>query len=243
MSKVIQEEINKQKKEYIKKTVCIYNPYDFSYMRQRGEEKVYDYTFNSQVIVSQGRLNKVKNFPRLIKSFYLVHKKNPNTKLLIIGEGEERERLTNLINRYQIDDVVTLLGFRVNPFSYISKSSLYVLSSFSEGFPNALIEGMTFLPTVSVDCKSGPREILSDKPITSIADEIEYTDYGILVPPAQNEIFTEEITYDDEILAESILAMLANPEMMKQCYMNSKKRVEDFSYDKYKNKLYDTMVN
>ena len=82
------------------KTATIYNPYDVEAIRKLGEELVSDYVFTGRVLINHGRLEDVKNLPRLIKAFSLVHKVCPDTRLLILGEGTKRAQLENLIEFY-----------------------------------------------------------------------------------------------------------------------------------------------
>ena len=146
-----------------------------------GEEAVNDVVFTENTIIAHGRLEKVKNYARLIKAVYLARQEIKDISLVIIGEGSERERLEDLVKKFGLEGFAELIGFRKNPFAYISKSKLYVLSSLNEGFPNALVEGMCFLPSVSVDCKSGPREILNCEVGGEKCVGVEYGLYGILV--------------------------------------------------------------
>lgn len=235
------EPIRKMGTVYANKTECLYNPLDIAFVEKSGQYPVADYTFSPHTIVSHGRLDEVKNWPRLIKAFSIVKKSIPDAQLLIIGEGEQRKQLEKLINAYGLDSSVTLLGFRQNPFAYLAKSSLYVLPSYSEGFPNSLVEGMVFLPTISVDCKSGPREILSNAPIDTVAQGVEYADYGILVQPAMDRVFRQEITQDDKLLAQAMLAVLTNEELAAKMKNAAHERAQEFSCERYKKRLIEIL--
>ena len=224
-----------------RKTTCLYNPYDCTDLLEKGSEAVSDYTFSAHTIVTHGRLNEIKNYPRLIKAFSLVRAQISDAQLLIIGEGPERQRLEQLISTYHLEDCVTLPGFRGNPFAYLAKASLYVLSSYSEGFPNALVEGMTFLPAVAVDCKTGPREILSDGPCDRICRGWEEAEHGILVQPAADRVFCPDLTEDDRLLAEAMLAVLSDPQKANTLKKKAENRVKDFSYEMYGKRLVEIL--
>lgn len=141
-----------------------------------------------KVIVGIGRLTRQKDFPTLIKAFAQV-RNHMECRLVILGEGRDRQRLESLVQELGLTEEVQLAGFVPNPYPWLSKSSLYVLSSLWEGSPNALTEALALgIPVVSTDCRSGPREILQDGR------------YGNLVPVGkENE------------LAQAMIRTLNNP--------------------------------
>ena len=112
------------------------------------------------VILSAGRLTNVKDHSTLLRAFAeVLHSRMAH--LVILGEGPERENLLRLAERHGIARQVDLPGFKPNPFAYMSKASVFVLSSRYEGFPNVLVQAMACgTPVVSTDCRSGPGEIL-----------------------------------------------------------------------------------
>lgn len=114
------------------------------------------------VILGVGRLTPAKDFPTLIRAFAAVRQRRP-ARLMILGEGEERPSLTNLVRELGISDDVALPGFQANALAYMSNSALFVLSSAWEGLPTVLIEALAAgARVVSTDCHSGPREILQE---------------------------------------------------------------------------------
>jgi glycosyltransferase involved in cell wall biosynthesis len=114
----------------------------------------------SRVVIGVGRLNRLKDFPTLIRAVKLVRQTH-EAELVILGEGEERAALEALIEEYELKEHVRLVGFVDNPYAIMAKASVFVLSSISEGLPTVLIEALALgLPVVSTDCESGPREIL-----------------------------------------------------------------------------------
>jgi glycosyltransferase involved in cell wall biosynthesis len=112
------------------------------------------------VIVAVGRLATQKDYPTLLKAFSLV-RKTGSVRLLILGEGEQRQSLERMVTELGIGESVLMPGFVQNPFPYIANAALLVLSSAWEGFANVLVEALACgTPVVSTDCRSGPREIL-----------------------------------------------------------------------------------
>ncbi len=114
------------------------------------------------VILSVGRLEKQKDFPTLIHAFAQVRRQHP-VRLIILGEGNERSHLEALVKELHLTEDVSLPGFVANPYAYMSRASVFVLSSLFEGLPTVLIEAIAVgTPVVSTNCKSGPAEILAD---------------------------------------------------------------------------------
>jgi len=114
------------------------------------------------VILGVGRLGRAKDFPTLLRAFARVQKERP-ARLVILGKGGQKSRLQTLASKLGIAENFSLLGFASNPYAYMARSALFVLSSKWEGSPNALTEAMALgTPVVSTDCESGPREILGD---------------------------------------------------------------------------------
>lgn len=113
------------------------------------------------VILGTGRLVPQKDFATLLRTFALVRQKR-SARLVILGEGPERERLEALATELGIDQDVCLPGFELNPYKYMSKAAVFVLSSAWEGFGNVLVEALAAgAPVVATDCRDGPREILT----------------------------------------------------------------------------------
>ena len=111
------------------------------------------------IILSVGRLVHEKNFEMLIKSFSKVNQSS--WCLVIVGEGKQREMLTQIINEYKMGHCIFLEGSTNNIIDWYKKASIFVLPSRSEGYPNVLIEAMAMgLPVISTSCNYGPSEII-----------------------------------------------------------------------------------
>jgi glycosyltransferase involved in cell wall biosynthesis len=145
----------------------IYNPVPTEEIRARAAENV-DHEWYAKreapIVVSAGRLTPQKDFPTLIRAFGILRRDIP-AKLAILGEGPERKTLENLIGELGLHNSVELLGFQENPYKYMARADLFVLSSVFEGFGMAIAEAMALgTPVVSTDCPSGPAELLKDHP-------------------------------------------------------------------------------
>jgi len=147
------------------KLKVIYNPVVTPDILIKAEEEVEHPWFRNgepPIILGVGRLALEKDFCALIKAFALVRKKY-NARLVILGEGEERPRLEALARELSVSDEVFMPGFVQNPYKYMKRAAVFVLSSQWEGFANVLVEAMAVgTPVVSTDCPSGPAEILED---------------------------------------------------------------------------------
>lgn len=112
------------------------------------------------VIVGSGRFQYQKDFPTLIRAFAQVRRERP-CRLVILGEGAHRTQIQALIAELGIAADVNLPGFQSNPYPFLARADLFVLSSRWEGSPNVLTEAMALgTPVATTDCPSGPRELL-----------------------------------------------------------------------------------
>jgi glycosyltransferase involved in cell wall biosynthesis len=166
----------------------IYNPVINDRMLANAKEPVAHEWFTSPdipIILGVGKLEQQKDFPNLIRAFAQVRQTRP-ARLVILGWGPDRPELDALIQKLGLEADVALLGYVENPYAYMARSSVFVLSSAWEGLPTVLIEAMALgIPVVSTDCESGPAEILA------------HGKYGHLTPVG-----------DSAALAESILQVL-----------------------------------
>ena len=168
-----------------KKLKKIYNPVFNSNILSLSSESVIHKWLNDKylVVLAIGRLSPQKDFTTLIKSFAIVNNEVKNSRLLILGAGSLYDKLLDLISILNLDDVVELHGYELNPYKYLRHSDLFVLSSNYEGFGNVIVEALAFnLPVVSTDCPSGPAEIL------------ENGKWGELVPVGDTEAMSKAMT-------------------------------------------------
>lgn len=114
-------------------------------------------------ISAMGRLDcSIKGFDKIICAFALMEKEFPEIGLKIYGVGKDRDLLKNLANRKGVGDRVEIIEGNENAIFEVAKSRLFILFSYFEGFPNALIEAMACgVPCISSDCDFGPRDIIS----------------------------------------------------------------------------------
>ena len=114
------------------------------------------------VILGAGRLARAKDFPTLLRAFARISK-NRDARLIILGEGRWRKRLEKMIRKLGIQESVSLPGWVSNPYAFMSRASLFALSSRYEGLPTVLIEAMACgCPCASTNCQAGASEILDE---------------------------------------------------------------------------------
>jgi glycosyltransferase involved in cell wall biosynthesis len=112
------------------------------------------------VVLAVGRLTRQKDYPTLLRAFASLRERR-QARLLILGEGEVRAELERLVRNMGMEQDVRLPGYIANPYAYMARAGVFVLSSAWEGLPGVLIEAMACgCPVVSTDCPSGPVEIL-----------------------------------------------------------------------------------
>lgn len=147
------------------KIKTIYNPIFTTDLIAKFQESIdCDWLLENHipVILGVGRLSQQKDFATLIRSIAIVRQTRP-VRLMILGQGEELPHLESLVKELDLINDVAFLGFVANPYAYMAKAQMLVMSSVYEGFGNVLVEGMLAgTPVVSTNCESGPSEILAD---------------------------------------------------------------------------------
>ena len=117
-------------------------------------------TIFPKVLLAAGRLVKQKNFTMLIQALALV-RTNRDVRLVLLGDGPERRDIEDLTCKLNVNDAVSMPGWVENPYGFMARADLFVLSSSFEGLSCVLIQALACgCPVVSTDCPHGPSEIL-----------------------------------------------------------------------------------
>ncbi len=216
------------------KIVSIWNGTDISEILCKKEEPLPPekkrWFISDKTVVTMGRLCEQKGQYHLLRAFSKVVDKIPDARLLILGEGPLKKSLIALATECNIRKHVVFCGFQENPFSVLAEADLFVFPSLWEGFGYALEEAICCgLPCISSDFAYGAREILHYNGDKKIKDAV-YMDLGVLVPVCE-EKKRGALTAEEEVLADSILNVLADKEYRQSIVENNKKRLEEFSLE------------
>jgi N-acetylgalactosamine-N,N'-diacetylbacillosaminyl-diphospho-undecaprenol 4-alpha-N-acetylgalactosaminyltransferase len=191
----------------------IANPIDLDEIRKQAESGA-PVAIEGPYIVTMGRLVPNKNFGLLIEAFA---QSGIAGKLLILGDGPEREALTARIGALGLADRVVMPGFAANPFPTLRRAEFFVSPSNAEGFPNSLLEAMSVgLAVISTNCPSGPSEVLGELPREQVAAGVTFAPHGVLVSPD-----------DPAAMAEALRAMM-DPERRRAYARKAPARAADF---------------
>jgi glycosyltransferase involved in cell wall biosynthesis len=197
----------------------IYNPVVIPEIEKKAAEPIDHDWFTldgSEVIIGVGALSRQKGFPTLVRGFAHLRERR-NARLVILGEGDDRDRIESVARNEGVADDVWLPGFVNNPYKFMRDADVFALSSEWEGFGNVMVEAMACgTPVVATNCPSGPAEILSNGK------------YGPLVPVG-----------DHMALAQAIETLLENSPP-KSCLWE---RANDFRYDVIADRYLDVLFD
>lgn len=201
------------------KVKAIHNGMNLDAIRHQASQSV-EMQKDCAWIVTACRFSPPKDLETLLRAFRIVRDNRP-AKLLLIGEGELRAQIESLIDDLELKDDVLLPGFMANPFPYVAKADIFVLSSLTEGFGNVIVEAMALgVPVVASDCPTGPAEI------------IEHGVNGYLVP-----------LKDHQTMASQLLALLSDESLRSRIAVAGKERSHAFSIEKMTADYENYMLN
>lgn len=189
------------------------NPVDLDAIRAEGA-KPDALGIAGPFIFAMGRLTGSKNHAMLMRAFA---RSGLKARLVIAGEGPDREALLSCAQQLGIADRVDLPGFLANPYATMRRARVFALSSNVEGFPNALVEALALgVPAVATNCPDGPAEILAGKSIEEV-EGLVVAEAGVIVP-----------VDDDGLLAEALKTLFEGP-VRDAVTAGANQRVQDYS--------------
>ena len=145
------------------KVKCIYNPLNKKEIIKRSKKIINDKFYNEGFkIINIGRLTEQKDQITILRAINII-KNKIKIRLVILGNGILKKKLLNYIAENNLYKIVKLYKFKENPYPYILRSNLFILSSKYEGLPNVLLEAASLKkPIISSKCPTGPTEILDN---------------------------------------------------------------------------------
>lgn len=173
--------------EFIPNSIDV-EKYKFSNEKRSSIRKKYNINSNSIVIGSVGRFNIQKNHKFIVKVFNNYHKKNPNSYLILIGDGELRKDIEKMVDEYKISENVIFTGVVSNVYDYYSAMDYFLLPSLFEG-----------LPLVGIEAQASGANVLATDNITR---QVEVTD-NIYYLPIDNEKNWVDMIFNVNIKNES----------------------------------------
>lgn len=190
-------------KYHFKNAITIHNPIDISF-----EKSSTDSIIKGDYILFFGRLiDDVKNVSLLLEAYEKSHLHKENIKLVIMGEGKDKVNFKKKVASMSCCDYIEFLDFNPNPNNLIVNAKYTVLTSHYEGFPRMILESLSLgTPAISVDCKSGPNEIIQNRI------------NGLLVD-----------NYNVQALAEAMKSLYFDKVLYQECKDNAKTSVLKFS--------------
>ncbi len=199
------------KKKFNINSVNIYNPLNSKEIIDLSKKKIKFNFFEKNYLnlINIGRLENQKDHLTLLRAIKLI-KDRIKIKLLIIGNGSMQNEIGAFIEKNNLKSNVKIINNLDNPFPYLLKSDLFVLSSIFEGLPNVLLEALTLNKfVISTNCSTGPAEILVNGK------------GGILVP-----------IKNYKKLARSIIYYNSNKQKLKKKLHYAKKHLKRFDFKK-----------
>lgn len=200
------------------KIFTIYNPINIGKIRELSN--TYNEIQEKGYLIQVARLDKIKRHQDLIYIYSELVKKGIHHKLLIIGDGPERENLEKLIIKLNLQHKCLLLGELSNPYPYMRNADLFLHTSEREGLPTVLLESLILgVPVISMDCPTGPREILDNGKC------------GALIEIGNTQKFINEV-----------LKYLNTPKRLIECKQHINQHILSFSETEMKNKFIALLI-
>lgn len=187
--------------------------------------------YGNKVVISVTRFDPVKQVEHIIRAFSYLNSKDNETKLVLIGDGKEKNYLKKLVNDYNIQNSVLFLGYSEDVGYYLKHSKIFVMSSRVEGFPNAMVEAMACgLPIVSTDTPGSCEEIIG-KP-QNIHEEIKFCEYGILTPymPIRSSSRNRALSKEEQILGMAMETVMNDDNIYRDYANRSLMRAKKYEY-------------
>ena len=132
--------------------------------KERKFDKIDDFLKDKKFILGIGRITRQKNFSLLINAFHKIQKNFPKLLLVILGEGEDKNKILNLISKKNLSNNIYLLGYKKNVYKYLINAECFILSSLWEDPGFVLFEAaLSNTPIISSNCRNGHLDIMDNE--------------------------------------------------------------------------------
>lgn len=209
------EDMKKEMQKICNKDIIVIpngiNLENFERLSRENIRRKLEITNEQKIVIFAGTLRPIKGVKYLIQAMNLIRQKNTKASLMLIGDGEERQSLEELVKESNLGDCVTFVGQVPNEevLEYMAASDVFVLPSLSEGFPLVILEAMASgLPIVATK-------------VGGLPEIIKEGDNGFLVEPK-----------DSIEIAEKVLLLLQGKELRQRIAKNNRQRAKDYTWAK-----------
>ena len=194
------------------------------------------------IVIAIGRMQGIKRQRHIVRVFRLVKDKCPDSRLVILGDGELRNQLEKLVAQLQLEDAVDMPGNVNNVNDYLARAKVFMMTSICEAMPCSVLEAMSAgVPVAACDIPGGLREELEIEP--RISDEVFpiRSECGVITPfiPA---FYTDEFSQEERMLADEIVTLLKHDELRIRMGDRARQRALDFSLEKI-GAIWDDIIN
>lgn len=188
--------------------------------------------FENKVLINYGELTEEKGQWHLIKAFFRIKEKVDNVKLLILGGGPLYDELNELINSMNMEEDIKIVNNFTNPYKYLIRSDIFVLSSHQEENKDRVLDAMACArPIISTISSDDIIELLSPNNYVQNITEPFWGEYGILVPVANNTLNTRSkvLNKKEIMLSDVIFKVLNDYEIYDEFMEQAARRAIDYS--------------
>lgn len=195
------------------------------------------------IVIAIGRLQSIKRQWHVIRVFKLIKEKCPDSRLVILGDGELRFQMEQLVKDLQLENDVEMPGYVTDVNDYLARAKVFTITSYCEAMPCSVLEAMSAgVPVAACDIPGGLREELK---MESCEGEDVFpirSECGVIVPYIK-PFYTDQFSKEEEMLAEEIAALLNNDELQEEMGNKAKLRAAEFSLEKIGAVWVDSIIN
>lgn len=203
-------------------TRTVYNPVHVMHIEEKGEQ-------TEKVIISVGRMHAIKRQWILLRVFSLVRKECPNSKLILLGDGECRSKLEKMVLELGLEQAVEMPGNVSDVQAYLARASVFTITSRFESLSCATLEALSAgVPVVAFDIPGGIREALGMEQTTKEIQKPFIGECGI-VTPYLGEYMEDAISKEEQVLANELVHVLKDNNLRTSLGENAPLQVRKFT--------------